>query len=144
VTVLIGLTLLVGAVWLPTPSLAAFLGGGVVSGLGGGLLFRGTVGTVGALAPADSRAEALAGLFLAGYAGLTVPVIGLGLLDRYATPQVGLLVFAGALTLIVLTTAPTLLHRSGHRENGRDSVVSNSDRRPGHKADAPRTLVIGM
>ena len=111
VTVLIGLALLVGAVWLPTPSLAAFLAGGVVSGLGGGLLFRGTVGTVGSLAPADSRAEALAGLFLAGYAGLTVPVIGLGLLDLYATPQVGLLVFAGVLALIALMTAPTLLHR---------------------------------
>jgi hypothetical protein len=68
---------------------------GVVSGLGAGLLFRGTVGTVGALAPADSRAEALAGLFLAGYSGLTVPVVGLGLLERYTTPRFGLLMFAG-------------------------------------------------
>jgi hypothetical protein len=111
VTVLIGLALLVGAVWLATPGPAAFL----------------------------------AGLFLAGYAGRTVPVIGLGLLERYTTPQVGLLVFAAALTLIVLTTAPTLLRRpDSRRENGRDSDVSNPDRRPGHKAEGPRALVIGM
>jgi MFS family permease len=144
-TVLVGLALLVGAVWLPTPSLAAFLAGGVVSGLGAGLLFQGTVGTVGALAPADRRAEALAGLFLAGYSGLTVPVVGLGLLERYTTPRFGLLMFAGVLTLIVLATAPILLSRPRpHGENGADSAPPNTDRRPVHKADAPRALVIGM
>jgi hypothetical protein len=53
--------------------------------------------------------------------------------------------FAGVLTLIVLATAPTLLSRPHpHRENGADSGPPNSDRRPVHKADAPRALVIGM
>ncbi|WP_433292063.1 MFS transporter [Pseudonocardia sp. CA-142604] len=110
---LVGLALLVAAVWLPTPSLAGFLTGGVVTGLGGGILFRGTLSTVVTLAPENARAEALAGLFVAGYLGLTIPVIGLGLLIRYSTPQVGLLVFATALALAVIATAPALLCRTG-------------------------------
>lgn len=64
------------------------------------------------LAPEHARAEALAGLFVAGYLGLTIPVIGLGLVMRYSTPQVGLLVFATALALAVLATTPTLLCRT--------------------------------
>jgi MFS family permease len=110
---LVGLLLLVAAVWLPTPSLTAFLAGGVVIGLGGGLVFRGTLSTVVALARENARAEALAGLFVAGYLGATVPVIGLGLLMQYSTPQVSLLVFAAVLALAVLASAPTLLRRTG-------------------------------
>jgi MFS family permease len=109
---LVGLLLLVAAVWLPAPSLTAFLAGGVVIGLGGGLVFRGTLSTVVALAPGNARAEALAGLFVAGYLGAAVPVIGLGLLMRYSTPQVSLLVFAAVLALAVLASAPTVLRRT--------------------------------
>lgn len=109
----VGLLLLVAAVWLPAPSLTAFLAGGVVIGLGGGLVFRGTLSTVVALAAENARAEALAGLFVAGYLGATVPVIGLGLLMRYSTPQISLLVFAAVLALAVLASAPTLLRRTG-------------------------------
>jgi MFS family permease len=115
---LVGLALLVAAVWLPTPSLAGFLIGGVVTGLGGGILFRGTLSTVVTLAPENARAEALAGLFAAGYLGLTIPVIGLGLLIRYTTPQVGLLVFATALALAVVSTTPALLRRTGAADEG--------------------------
>ena len=57
----LGLALIVLAVWLPTPSLDLFLLGGVVSGAGGGLLFKGGVGTVAAIAEPEHRAEALAG-----------------------------------------------------------------------------------
>jgi MFS family permease len=110
---LVGLALLVAAVWLPTPSLAGFLTGGVVTGLGGGMVFRGTLSAVVTLAPENARAEALAGLFVAGYLGLTIPVIGLGLLMRYCTPQVSLLMFATALALAVLATTPALLFRTG-------------------------------
>ena len=76
-------------------------------------MFRGTLSTVVTLAPENARAEALAGLFVAGYLGLTIPVIGLGLLMRYCTPQVSLLVFATALALAVLATTPALLCRTG-------------------------------
>jgi MFS family permease len=107
----IGLILLVVAVWLPEPSLAGFLAGGVLTGAGAGLAFKGSVATVVTLAPADRRAEVLAGLFLAGYIGLAGPVIGLGVLTLVVPPQVGLLVFAGVLAAAVVAVAPGLLRR---------------------------------
>jgi MFS family permease len=106
---LLGLVLVVVAVWLPTPSLAAFLAGGILAGAGAGLIFKGAVGTTVAVSTDDSRAEALAGLFLAGYIGLAGPVVGLGVLTLFTTPQVSLLVFAGLLAIAVVAVAPALL-----------------------------------
>ena len=91
---LAGLALTVLALWLPTPSLALFLIGGVAFGAGAGSVFKGAVATVVAVAEPARRAEALAGLFLAGYIGLAVPVVGLGLLTQEVEPRVALLVFA--------------------------------------------------
>jgi MFS family permease len=116
----LGLVLLVVAVWLPEPSLAAFLGGGVVTGAGAGLIFKGAVGTVAALSTDDTRAEALAGLFVAGYIGLAGPVLGLGLLIRYTSPRMSLLVFAGLLAVAVVAVAPALLRRGGSPVPGAD------------------------
>ncbi|HST39764.1 MAG TPA: MFS transporter, partial [Conexibacter sp.] len=77
-TLLFGLSVVVAAVWLPQPSLALFLAGGIVAGAGAGMLFKGAIATVAALAAPERRAEALAGIFLAGYVGISLPVIGLG------------------------------------------------------------------
>lgn len=92
-----GPLLLIIAVWLASPSLALFLVGGAISGLGSGLMFKGSVATAAALAAPDQRAEALAGIFLAGYIGLTVPVVGLGLLTQELAADVSLTIFAAAL-----------------------------------------------
>jgi MFS family permease len=104
-----GLVLLVLAVWLPTPSLALFLVGGLVAGAGAGLLFKGGMTTVAGLASADNRAEVLAGYFLAAYLGLSVPVLGLGLLDRLVDARTALLVFAALLLAGIGGAARTLL-----------------------------------
>lgn len=98
-----GPALLILAVWLP--SLAVFLVGGAVSGAGAGLMFKGALGAVAAVAPAEQRAEALAGVFLAGYVGLTIPVIGLGLLTQELAADVSLTIFALLLMAGVLATA---------------------------------------
>jgi MFS family permease len=108
---LAGLALLTLAVWLPHPSLAVFLAGVIAGGLGSGLMFKGAMGTVSALAPPDHRAEALAGLYLAAYLGLAGPVIGLGLLTQLETVRVSLLVFAALLAAGLLLAAPDLLSR---------------------------------
>jgi MFS family permease len=106
---LAGSALLVIAVWLAHPSLTLFLLGGVALGAGAGGLFKGAVLTVVAIADDDHRAEALAGLFLAGYGGLAVPVLGLGGLTQVVTPRVALLLFAGALVVGVLAGLRPLL-----------------------------------
>src|SRR4029079_10182428 len=75
----IGLGLAVLAVWLRSPSLGLFIAGGALTGAGGGTIFRGAVGTVMSIAPPDRIAESLAGMFVAAFLGLSLPVDGAGI-----------------------------------------------------------------
>jgi MFS family permease len=105
---LIGLGLLTIAVWLPSPSLGIFVAGDIVVGIGCGLMFKGAIATVAEIAAPVHRAEALAGIYLAAYIGLAVPVVGLGALTQIASTRVSLLTFAGLLALGILAAAPAL------------------------------------
>jgi len=86
-----GLALLTAGMWLP--SLPVFVIGGIVSGAGGGLVFRGSLVAAASTAPPESRAEVLAGFFLGAYIGLTVPVIALGVATEYLAARNVMLVF---------------------------------------------------
>ncbi|HLY48393.1 MAG TPA: MFS transporter [Solirubrobacteraceae bacterium] len=110
---LIGIALLTVAVWLPTPSFGLFLVGDLVAGAGGGLMFKGGIGTVSEISLPEHRAEALAGLYLAAYIGLAGPVIGLGALTQIASTRVSLLVFSGLLALGIVAATRTLLGGRG-------------------------------
>jgi MFS family permease len=104
-----GLGLIVLAAWLPSPSLAVFLVGGAFTGAGAGAVFKGTIGTVVAISTDESRAEALAGLFLAAYVGLSIPIVGLGVALLHVSPKATLLGFAVIVSVAILVAAPTLL-----------------------------------
>jgi MFS family permease len=104
-----GLAVLVVSVWLSVPSLAMFLLGGVITGAGAGALFKGVVAMVAIDAPAERRAEALAGMFLAGYIGLSLPVVALGVMTQYLSARLSLLLFTAVLTLGVALVTPRLL-----------------------------------
>ena len=80
-----GLCLLVISAWTSPPSLALFLAGGIVAGTGIGAIIRGSLTVVISAASPDDRAGALATFFTAGYAGVSVPVIGVGIIT--AAPQ---------------------------------------------------------
>ena len=110
-TMLVGMAGLLVAVFLPTPSLALFLVGGVITGAGAGALFKGVVTSVAEIAPPESRAEALAGMFLAGYIGLSIPVLGLGVMTQYLSARVSLAIFTGVLAIAILVATPRLLQR---------------------------------
>lgn len=105
----LGLTLTVIAAWLATPSLGLFLAGGAVTGAGAGTVFKGAIGTVIAIAPPATRAEALAGLFLAGYVGLSFPVVGAGIALQYLSARATLLIFGLVVGAAILAAAPRLL-----------------------------------
>ena len=105
----LGLAVLVVSVFLPSPSLAGFLVGGVITGAGAGALFKGVVTSIAEIAAPDSRAEALAGMFLAGYIGLSLPVLGLGVMTQYLSPRVSLVIFTGVLAVAILAATPRLL-----------------------------------
>jgi MFS family permease len=92
---LVGLAAIVISVWLPAPSLALFIASGVLTGAGGGAIFKGAVGTVISLSPPETRAGALAGTYLAAFVGLSVPIVGAGVaLAAGASPPATLLGFA--------------------------------------------------
>jgi MFS family permease len=114
VLMLAGLAMVVGAAWLPTPSLALFLVGGAAVGAGGGAVFRATLSTVIAVSTAEHRAEALAGFFLAGYLGLSLPVVGLGIALEHTSPRVTLLGFAIAVGVAIVATTPLLVSRTSN------------------------------
>lgn len=97
VVLIAGMAVLVISVWLSAPSLGLFLLGGVITGAGAGSLFKGVVATIVAVSDPQRRAEALAGMFLAGYVGLTLPVVALGIMTQSLSPKLSLLIFAGAL-----------------------------------------------
>jgi hypothetical protein len=102
----LGLVLVTVAVWLP--SLALLLAGGVLAGGGAGAAFKGTISTVISIAPPQARGEALAGLFLAAYIGLAVPVLGLGLATQLLSTQTAVLGFAVVLLAVLAVVSRKL------------------------------------
>jgi MFS family permease len=121
VLLVVGLGLVVMAAWLSTPSLAAFLIGGAIAGAGSGAVFKGSLGTVMIIADPEHRAESAAGVLLAGYVGLSVPAIGVGVaLQEGASTKATLLAFALLVTAAIVASAPALLRgqRSGPEAAG--------------------------
>ena len=97
-----GLGLLIGGMWSASPAL--FVIGGILTGAGAGLVFRGAMVAAGAAAPPESRAEVLSGFFLGAYMGLSVPVVGLGIATRYAPARDVMLVFV-VLVIVALVAS---------------------------------------
>jgi MFS family permease len=106
---LIGLCALVVSAWTSPPSLALFLIAGVVAGAGLGAIIRGSLTVVISTSGAHDRAGALATFFTAGYIGVSLPVVDVGLVLQHVSPRVTLLIFALAVGLGILAAAPILV-----------------------------------
>lgn len=104
-----GLALLAGA--LHTELLALVVLSAVIGGTGQGLVFRASLSAVAATAPADRRAAAISALFLVAYAGISIPVVGVGLLADPLGLEAAGLVFIACMLLLVTTAAAYLLRR---------------------------------
>ncbi|GIJ12290.1 MFS transporter [Micromonospora andamanensis] len=107
VTLMAGLTALIAGIW--AAQFALFLAGGLLTGAGAGAAFKGSVVTAASLATPEARGEALAGLFLVGYVGLAVPVLGLGLAAQHLDTRTSVLIFAAGLALLLVAAARPLL-----------------------------------
>lgn len=104
-----GLALLAGALWwdlLLLVVLSALVGGG-----GQGLAFRGALSAVAGASPADCRASVVSTLFVVAYTGISVPVIGVGLLVGPIGLEGAGLVFIACMAVLVTTAAGYLLRR---------------------------------
>ncbi|WP_028798205.1 MFS transporter [Streptomyces purpureus] len=104
-----GLLLLAGAMhW---DLLALVVLSAVVGGTGQGLAFRGALSAVAGASPDDRRAAVISTLFVVAYTGISVPVIGVGLLaDPLGLEGAGL-VFIACMLLLVTSAAAYLLRR---------------------------------
>ena len=85
-------------------SVLLFCAGSVVGGAGMGLAFRVALAMVGALAAPELRGEALAGVFLAFYLGLALPVLAVGT-ALTVLPSLTVLVWFGLVELVLLLWA---------------------------------------
>ena len=97
--------LVVVAVAMQDANLASFLVGGALAGAGAGVVFKSALAAfIGQAEPAN-RGQAASTLFLFGYLGLIVPVLGIGVSTLYVSAQTAILFFAGALLVILAATA---------------------------------------
>lgn len=83
-------------------SLWLFIAGGVIAGGGAGVLFKTALLVGSSLAEPQHRGEALAGLFVFSYAGLIVPVLGIGIATLFVPVAVALLYFAVIIAAVVV------------------------------------------
>jgi MFS family permease len=85
---------------LAAESLALLIVGGIVTGIGQGLGFRAALFTVNAAAPAERRAEVASSFFVVAFVGLSLPVVGIGLLADLTDLKTAGLVFAAAVAAV--------------------------------------------
>ncbi|MFE9401704.1 MFS transporter [Streptomyces sp. NPDC006530] len=109
VALLIGLALLAGALrWdlLPLIVLSALVGG-----CGQGLTFRAALSAVAEASPEGRRAAVISTLFVVAYAGISVPVIGVGVLVGPLGLEGAGLAFIACMAVLASVAAVYLLRR---------------------------------
>src|SRR5207253_248685 len=65
-------------------SLGLLLAGGIVAGLGQGSSFRHGLGAINEASPPQRRGEVASGFFVISYLGISLPVVGVGLVGEAA------------------------------------------------------------
>ncbi len=104
---LAGLGLLLAALGLIVAALAQaamglFLAGTAVGGIAVGAIFLASLATANRLAPAERRGQVISAFFVACYAGLIVPVVGVGVLSGCIGTFPAVLAFASILAALCL------------------------------------------
>jgi len=109
---LVGLAALVVSVRLSNPSLGLFLVSGALIGAGVGAVFKGTTGIVLEAAAPEDRLALTSRLLVVLYVGLSIPVVGAGVvLNQGATIPNTVLAFAILVAIGVSTSGWVLLVR---------------------------------
>jgi len=96
-------------VGLSLPSISFFLVGTIIGGLGIGLSFMGSLAAINRIAPPKRRGELVSAFFMVAYAGLTVPVVGVGFLVDVTNFVVGTFILAAILAILLVITLIVLL-----------------------------------
>ncbi|MFF3413676.1 MFS transporter [Streptomyces sp. NPDC002698] len=113
---LAGLVLLAGA--LRWDLMALVVLSAIVGGTGQGLAFRGALTTIAQASPEHQRAAVISTLFVVAYAGISVPVIGVGVLVGPIGLEGAGLVFIACMAVLVSIAGVYLLRRPVPAESG--------------------------
>ncbi|GAB2461030.1 MFS family permease [Conyzicola lurida] len=97
------------AVGVLVVSLPVFVLSGIVAGAGVGILFRSSLGVAASLASGPSRGEILAATFLIAYAGMTVPVLLIGLALAFLPGTAVLVTFDAIVLVLVLVSGSRMI-----------------------------------
>ncbi|HEX3711580.1 MAG TPA: MFS transporter [Trebonia sp.] len=119
--VLAGLGLFLAALGLILAALAQasmplFLAGTVVGGVSVGAIFLGSLATASRLAPPEQRGHVVSTFFVACYAGLIIPVVGVGVATEFIATFPAVLAFSlllGAACVFSLARIATALSSDG-------------------------------
>jgi MFS family permease len=87
---------------LAQSGMALFLAGTVVGGVAVGAIFLGSLATANRLAPAERRGQTISAFFVACYAGLIIPVVGVGVLSEFTGTFPAVLTFSILLAVLCL------------------------------------------
>ncbi|MAX32304.1 Predicted arabinose efflux permease, MFS family [Onishia taeanensis] len=90
-------------------SLAFFLFGALVAGIGQGMAFRAGLGAVVQASPVDQRGGVAATFFIVAYIALSIPVVGIGLAARAFGLAPAGMAFAGGVALLAGTSLVSLV-----------------------------------
>ncbi|MER7583348.1 MFS transporter [Kitasatospora sp. NPDC097691] len=105
-----GLALLAAS--LAWTTLAPLVLSALVGGAGQGMGLRGAVGEIAAASPAEHRGGALSALFVVAYFGISIPVIGVGLLSEPVGLADAGLVFAACMAVLAAASGAYLLRQA--------------------------------
>lgn len=117
--VMAGLGLFLAALALIVASLsqagmALFLAGTVVGGIAVGAVFLGSLATANSLAPAERRGQTVSTYFVLCYAGLTIPVIGVGVASGFIGDFSAVLAFSILLAALCMLSLARIRDAGGH------------------------------
>lgn len=99
-------------------SLMALLIATALAGIGVALGYRGSLQRVNGIAPDDGKAEIVSTYLLFSYAGISLPVIGIGVISRLASRSAADLTFA---VIIACLAAAAFLFELTNRDKSRSS-----------------------
>jgi len=114
---LVALALILTA--LAQAAIGLFLAGAVAGGVAVGAIFLGSLHTANQLAPPERRGHAVSAFFVACYAGLIIPVVGVGVVSGFTGTFPAVLAFSALLAALCLfslarmTTTAVASERAG-------------------------------
>jgi len=95
------------------------LAGTMLSGIAAALSYRGGLGVVTSLAPADRRAELASAYFVCCFLGNALPIVGVGALSERLGPATADRIFAFALSILAAGALGAALLFRGENSAGR-------------------------